>query len=173
MIDKKTQILKAALRMVTAYGFKRTSMEDIAQEAGVSRPAIYLLFRNKDDVFTSCIDMLLEEAFGVAEAAMLDASSPKAKASAYLSAYMEFYHKLLVAGPHGQEMMDVNNRLGAEKTIAAEARFVLELNRMLGLKDDAETGQILMMAAGGIKFQTKDAATLRARLAILVDKLVD
>lgn len=175
MNDKKTQILKAAMRVVTAYGFKRSSMEDIAQAAGVSRPAIYLLFRNKDDVFISCVEMLIEDAFTVAEtaAAGADANSAKDQISAYLSAYMGFYHELLVAGPHGQEMLDVNNRLGADKTIAAQARFVTELNRMMRLTDDAEAGHILTMAATGIKHQTKDAATFQARLSTLVDRFVD
>ncbi len=173
MDDKKTQILRAAMRVVTAYGFKRTSMEDIAQEAGVSRPAIYQLFRNKDDVFLSCIDMLIEDAFTQAEAAMAAVSGSKAKVSAYLLAYMGFYHELLVAGPHGQELLDVNSRLGAGQTKQAQVRFIGDLNRMMGQGADAEAGHILTLAASGIKFQTQDGATLKARLVVLCDRFVD
>ncbi len=173
MDDKKTQILRAAMRVVTAYGFKRASMEDIAQEAGVSRPAIYQLFRNKDDVFLSCLDVVVADAFGVAEAAIDGVSGTKAQVIAYLGAYIGYYHNLLVAGPHGQELLDVNNRLGAQKSKDAQARFVSDLNRMMGQGADAEAGHILTLAASGIKFQTPDANTLKARLAVLCDRFVD
>jgi len=173
MADKKTQILKAAMRVVTAYGFKRTSMEDIAQEAGVSRPAIYQLFRNKDDVFLSCIDMVIEDAFAVAEVAIKGVTGTKAQVTAYLIAYMEFYHRLLVTGPHGRELLDLNSRLGAGETMDAQVRFVAEINRMMGCAKDAEKGQILTLAASGIKYQTPDTVTLTARLATLVDRFVD
>lgn len=173
MDDKKTQILRAAMRVVTAYGFKRASMEDIAQEAGVSRPAIYQLFRNKDDVFLSCMDMVIKDAFDVAEAAIVGVSDTKAQVTAYLGAYIGYYHTLLVAGPHGQELLDVNNRLGAQKSKDAQARFIGELNRLMGQGADAEVGHILTLAATGIKYQTPDGATLKTRLAVLVDRFVD
>ncbi len=172
MMDKKTQILQAALRVVTAYGFRRTSMEDIAQEAGVSRPAIYNEFRNKDDVFLSCMDMVVEDAFAVAEKALTNVSGTKARVTAYLCAYMGFYHHLLVAGPHGQELLDVKTRLGDEKTKDALLRFIGEVNRLMGMDAGDEAGQILTFAATGIKYQTKDAATLQVRLATLVDRFV-
>lgn len=161
------------MRVVTAYGFKRASMEDIANEAGVSRPAIYQVFRNKDDVLLSCIDMVVDDAFGLAEAAITGISGTKAKVTAYLCAYMGFYHTLLVAGPHGQELLDENARLGAQQTKDAQLRFVGEMNRMMGQEAGAEAGHILTLAATGIKHQTKDAATLQARLTTLVDRFIE
>ena len=172
MDDKKTHILKAAMRVVIAYGFKRVSMADIAQEAGISRPAIYQIFRNKDDVFFSCMDMLVAEAFAAADAAIDGVRGEKARASAYLLAYMGYFHALLVAGPHGQELLDANNRLGAEKSQAAQARFVAALNGLMGLAADAEDGQVLALAAMGIKYHTDDPAQFRARLTMLTDRFL-
>jgi len=169
MDDKKKHILKAAMRVVIAYGFKRVSMADIAQEAGISRPAIYQIFRNKDDVFFSCLDMLVDEAFAAADAAIDGVSGQKARVSAYLLAYMGYFHDLLVAGPHGQELLDVNNRLGAEKSQAAQVRFVAELNGLMGLDAEAEEGQVLALAATGIKYHTTDPAQFRARLQMLTE----
>jgi AcrR family transcriptional regulator len=42
--DKRTRILAAARSVFLRYGFKRVNMNDIADAAGVSRPALYLLF---------------------------------------------------------------------------------------------------------------------------------
>ena len=41
--------------MFSRYGVKRTSMVDLAQEAGVSRQTLYNVFRNKDDVLRALI----------------------------------------------------------------------------------------------------------------------
>ncbi len=160
------------MRVVIAYGFKRISMADIAQEAGISRPGIYQIFRNKDDVFFSCMDMLVDEAFATAYAAIDGVAGQKARASAFLLAYMGYFHDLLVAGPHGQELLDVNNRLGAEKSQAAQARFVAELNGVMGLDASAEEGQVLALAATGIKYNTTDPAQFRARLQMLTERFL-
>ena len=48
--DSKTAaILKSAFQAFATYGFKKTSMDDIAKGAGMSRPAVYLHFKNKSD----------------------------------------------------------------------------------------------------------------------------
>ena len=48
---KSQQILDAALAVFCRYGYRKTSMLDIAQAAGMSRAALYLHFKNKEDVF--------------------------------------------------------------------------------------------------------------------------
>ena len=49
--SKKSKILTAARAVFLRYGYKRISMNDIAEAAGVSRPALYLLFKNKEEIF--------------------------------------------------------------------------------------------------------------------------
>ena len=46
-------ILDAAFGAFAAYGYRRTTMEDIAHAAGLSRTALYLHFRSKEDLFRS------------------------------------------------------------------------------------------------------------------------
>ena len=48
---RETLVLEAAFKTFTRYGFTRTTMDDIATEAGLSRPALYLHFRNKKDIY--------------------------------------------------------------------------------------------------------------------------
>ncbi len=35
------------------YGHARTTMGDVAGEAGISRPALYLVFPRNEDIFTA------------------------------------------------------------------------------------------------------------------------
>ena len=43
------------MELFLTEGFERTSMDSIAQAAGVSKQTVYSHFANKDDLFRSCI----------------------------------------------------------------------------------------------------------------------
>ena len=49
--EKREAVFEAASEVFSRYGFRRTSMNDIAEAAGISRPALYLMFDNKEDLF--------------------------------------------------------------------------------------------------------------------------
>jgi AcrR family transcriptional regulator len=53
--DARDRILDAALRLVTHQGFARTTLEEIASAAGVSKSAIYWHFKGKDDLTAALI----------------------------------------------------------------------------------------------------------------------
>jgi AcrR family transcriptional regulator len=45
------QILATAVQVIIRLGYDKTTMSDIAEEAGLSRRTIYLYFKSKDDLF--------------------------------------------------------------------------------------------------------------------------
>ena len=49
------RIYEAALACIDQRGFRKTSMDDIAREAGVSRPTVYTYFGSKKDVVLEVI----------------------------------------------------------------------------------------------------------------------
>lgn len=53
------QLLEAAERMFAEKGVSRTSLQDIAQAAGVSRGAIYWHFKNKADLFNAMMERII------------------------------------------------------------------------------------------------------------------
>ena len=57
---RRGQILDAAKRLFHAKGFSSATMEDIAQEAELSPAALYLYFKNQDDLYVSLNLQLLE-----------------------------------------------------------------------------------------------------------------
>jgi AcrR family transcriptional regulator len=54
-MEKESKILEAAQTVFLRYGFRRVTMNDIAEEAGMSRPALYLVFANKEEVFKGAV----------------------------------------------------------------------------------------------------------------------
>lgn len=55
-VDKRTELLDAAVRRFVAVGITRTTMEDIVREAAVGKATLYRYFRNKDAI----VDALVE-----------------------------------------------------------------------------------------------------------------
>ncbi|WP_296494075.1 TetR family transcriptional regulator [Rhodoferax sp.] len=54
--ETRHQLLEAAQRVFVEKGVSRTSLQDIAQAAGVTRGAIYWHFKNKAELFNAMMD---------------------------------------------------------------------------------------------------------------------
>src|SRR5216110_47744 len=60
-LDRRTQILDAAMVCFAKRGFHQASMHDISAEAGISVGLIYRYFENKEDVIRAMADRHKEE----------------------------------------------------------------------------------------------------------------
>jgi AcrR family transcriptional regulator len=56
---RRMEIIAAALTLYTVRGYYRTSVRDIAREAGVSAPTFYLYFPNKQELFVEIIEYVI------------------------------------------------------------------------------------------------------------------
>lgn len=54
-------ILNAARTLFERYGYRKTSMQDIAQAAGISRPTLYAAFADKEAVFSALVRSVTEQ----------------------------------------------------------------------------------------------------------------
>jgi AcrR family transcriptional regulator len=54
--DKRQRILKAARERFRYYGVRKTTMQEIARDAGVAVGTLYLHFKDKDDLLVACTD---------------------------------------------------------------------------------------------------------------------
>ncbi|MBF9029109.1 TetR family transcriptional regulator [Rhodobacterales bacterium HKCCE3408] len=125
-------IRTAAVEAFLLYGFKRTSMEDIAQRAGMSRAALYLHFRNKTDVFRSVTEGVYEEGLERFAAALdPDGDVAETVAAAFLAKDAGLTERVL-ASPHGAEIMGMGQEAAADIARSGESRLAARLARYLG-----------------------------------------
>src|SRR4051794_23130990 len=54
--DRREEILAIALRQFAEGGYRGTSTEAIAREAGIPQPYLFRLFRTKRELFLACAD---------------------------------------------------------------------------------------------------------------------
>src|ERR1700757_2620408 len=69
---QREAILEAATAIFLRYGFKKTSMDDVARAAGVSRQGLYLYFDTKDLLFRESLQHLMSRLISNARAAAED-----------------------------------------------------------------------------------------------------
>jgi len=73
---REKEIIEAARRVFTREGFKKASMDKIAEEAGLAKGTIYLYFPNKDQLVLATLEEGADRFFGGAREASHAGGSP-------------------------------------------------------------------------------------------------
>ncbi len=72
-------ILDAADRLLARYGYKKMTMDDLAQEVGIGKGTIYLHFRSKEEIVLSHVDRIVERVLERLHALAQGDAAPAAK----------------------------------------------------------------------------------------------
>ena len=57
----KAQLLKVSIEQFTQFGSKHVTLDDLANELGISKKTIYSFFKNKEDLVISSVESLINE----------------------------------------------------------------------------------------------------------------
>lgn len=177
--QEKTQqaLVTAATRLFTAYGVRRTAMEQIAQEAQVAKATAYAYFENKDAVFVAVVDAVVTQLETAAKVAAEAATSPEAAVRESLLAKYTLEWKLVHGSPHAAELLAASHGLAAEAMTAAHARHAKQLAALLvkaGVKksEAAELAETLDDAFEGLAAGAESVDQLQTRGALLVRRVL-
>lgn len=73
---RRRKLLEAALTVFTRYGYRKSSMDEVARAAQVSRQGLYLHFATKEDIFRAALRYAMESGLAAATACLSDAELP-------------------------------------------------------------------------------------------------
>ncbi len=59
--DKQCQILDCAIKVFARFGIRKTSIDDIAKAADISRQGVYFHFKNKEEIFKASVEKYLSD----------------------------------------------------------------------------------------------------------------
>jgi AcrR family transcriptional regulator len=174
--DPKTAaILQAAFEMFARYGLRRTSMADIAAAAGMSRPALYLHYAGKEDLFNALVRLHFERS----EKAVLKVLAEPATAAETLLATFHAVDgeavEAMLNSPHADEMLYSGSAFTQAAVQDAHARITAHIAgwiaagvregrlTLAGLGATADdVARTIMAAKFGIKTFANDFADYRA-----------
>jgi AcrR family transcriptional regulator len=121
--SRRRQLLDVALETFARSGLDATTMDDIAREAGVTKPVLYQHFKSKRALFLELVDDVVEQIIDALTTAATAAPGPRQQVEAGFSAYFHFVvhnrsaiQLLLDNTPHDSELSRAARRV--DDTIA-------------------------------------------------------
>jgi AcrR family transcriptional regulator len=111
---RRDRILEAAEKVVLAYGYSRVTMDDLARATGISRPALYLEFRNKAEIYSAIAAQTLDHSAQLAEAILAGPGTLEFRlAESMQRAVFDLVARFRQTA-HGSELLDLKNELAAD-----------------------------------------------------------
>jgi AcrR family transcriptional regulator len=122
-VATRARVVEEATRLFSLYGFRRTSVDEIAAAAQLAKPTLYVYFPDKDAILAAVVEHVLGCILESARAAA-DAPGPiEARLSAVLSAKFTYLFGLVDRSPHASELLGSGNRVGAASVEATDKEF--------------------------------------------------
>lgn len=88
--DRREQLLATGRRLFAQHGFEGTSIDDIAEAAGVTKPIVYRHFPNKRELYLAVLEEHLSVLIRKLWSALSTAPDPRERLRDGLEAYFEF-----------------------------------------------------------------------------------
>jgi AcrR family transcriptional regulator len=183
-MEPKDGILRAAQVVFARHGFRQTAMAMVAEEAGLSRQALYHHFDSKEALFAGLVDELHDAAL---DAARVAAAKDAATAAGAIAGVMLAYHKVLVSrvagSPFAAELIEESGRQCGPAVSAFARRFEKELEGLIaslvragrfklrGGVSARDVTEMVQVAAKGVK--VAHAGESEARYAQALKRMID
>jgi len=171
-------ILTAATKLFAAYGVRKTSMEAIAEAAGVAKATLYAYFANKEAAFAAVSIAVAVDMQEEAKRRAAGATTPvRAVAASLVSKYGAFF-ELVHASPHARELLDASNRLSGAELETVHAVYVEDVVALVGAcagvarTEARQLAELLEASSEGISSRAKSVREVRARIELLVGRVL-
>jgi len=120
-------IVDAADRLFVRFGYRRTSMDDVAGEAGVAKGTLYLYFASKDALFRAVLARNLEAAERLCDAARAEGGDLAAQIFGQLEAWFGTVVDHYGASGHLSELSAARTAVGKEAVETPDRTFEARL----------------------------------------------
>jgi AcrR family transcriptional regulator len=161
---KPNAIVLAGLQLFTRYGYRKTSIDDIAHAAQVAKRTVYLHFENKAAVFLAILEYLGDQVRQRCAAAERAEGTPVNRLAGLLDAYFGMAFELFSKSEHMPELEETFSKLARSRIGDLNTEYEDRLARFLrSLEKTGEIGRppqgltveqlvhILLLAAEGAK----------------------
>jgi AcrR family transcriptional regulator len=182
-VAKRDRVLDAALDVFLRYGYKRVTMNDIAEAAGISRPALYLVFESKEEIFKSVHERWVKETLVDIESKISRLRTPEEKLRTAFELWTVQPFERMRASSEAAELLEctfgfaqdsVNQGYRSFEKILLPVLKTLSKFQSAKTKVSAEkTAHILSGAVRGFKIVAKDASEIRSLIKELLILLLD
>lgn len=170
--DREKQVIEAAYGVFFRYGFARTTMGDLAKAAGMSRPALYLVYPGKMEVFQAVADWMSDNMLETFKADLKLDWPLERKLMHVLEVSIAKPFEQVKANPDAHDLLAMDSQMpGLDRVYGKLQAYLSDLLedavKQSGLKTTAsELARTLMSTMRGFKLAAKDGKDLRRLMAL-------
>jgi AcrR family transcriptional regulator len=164
-----TKVLDAAYACFVRHGVRKTTMEDIAHAAGMSRPAVYQYVRSKDDAYRRLAARVYDAALGEARNAAATPGTLAQRLDRTLATKLALTERLFDDSPYANELVTgelERGYLAQLSALLAETitTAAVEADLPLGADNAHEIAELALALARGLEADHTDVDRRRERL---------
>jgi len=171
--ERRRHIVQIAAEIFLRRGFARTSLLEIAQAAGLSRPTLYASFPDKAGLFRAVIETMVARKLDELRQGLTERSGFQAKLGFLCESWSLEGFELVQANPDAKDMFDLKFEVVQESHAAFEALLSDFLGEALGetsLPYSAEALATMISAAmSGFKQRSQDSRQLSESIRCVMD----
>ena len=158
------------------YGYSKTTMSDIAQEAGVARQTLYNAFPGKDEILREVVRRGGSETHAAVTAKWEASETIEEKLDAFLNLGPVAWFETIQAAPDAAELIDGMHSAAEEELERFADLWQTELTAMIeatagtarpGKMPLADVVEFFYSASINAKYGAKDVNHLKQRLSVL------
>jgi AcrR family transcriptional regulator len=124
--EKHEKIIEAAAGRFRYYGIRKTTMQEIAEDAGVAVGTLYLYFSNKDALVAACAEEFAARHRRQADEILASGLGPAEKLRAYVVERFRQSEETRTASPHAAEITKAVLRVKPDR-IREEGAMMIEV----------------------------------------------
>ena len=135
---RQAHVLETALTVFLRHGFRKTSMEDIAKAAAISRQGIYLHFKDKDAIFRASILKTLDDGLQAANRILED--DRLALEEKLLKALDEWFGRHIgLLDPEASDLKEQCERVLGDAVLKSRSSFQKKLEKVILVRSARKT----------------------------------
>ena len=146
--ERRAQLLQAAQEVFVSSGYHATSMDDIAERAGVSKPVLYQHFTSKLELYLALLDGRATELVDRIREAMDRAEDNKERVNQAMRAYFDFVDAQGEAFRLVFESDQRNDPAVAERVLRMEAECVAAVADTIMSDTQVDKSRAELLATG-------------------------
>lgn len=131
MREREEKIVAAAVSVFSRYGVKRTTMNDIAREAGVVRQTLYNVYASKDEVLRATIRWYADRSLAATQAECAGATTLGDKLDIAFRHLIVEPYELIHATPHAADILSGLSEAAEEEIASADERYRAAIETLL------------------------------------------
>lgn len=146
------------------YGLQKTSMQDIATAAGISRQSVYKRYGSKQGAFEAVLSAFLDERLSAAGKTLLGSDEFELKILRYFEQWAGEIAPVVGSTEHGAELLDSGIRFAQASerdwegdAMGALSDFLVDRNLVRDSQEAEDIAHCLSVASKGILLKVQSA----------------